>query len=280
VPEKKIVASDFQEAMARLDWRLELHPVLAATKQALGREMGRLAADRSLANLASNLAAGNLSLEEAALSLAQKAADLLNAALEEEQRVAAGEEQGDRTYRGALEKGLPGRKIIKKRPRERAAYTVRGQVKHPVSGVPLAGLVVEAVDRDPSKPGVLGADVTDATGAFEITFGAKWFKEVGEAPPEVVLRVGVERKRPLLRTSEAVRPKPGEEATLSIMLPEAEAKAAEWLQEQREAVTVARLKELERTVAFNRLHHLQVQEMGRVFKEGLAQAIEYLKARV
>jgi hypothetical protein len=70
------------------------------------------------------------------------------------------------------------------------AFDVRGRVIDRGSGAPLAGLRVEAWDRDTQFHSMLGAETTNADGRFAIRFGEEAYGDFGgDALPDVYFKV-------------------------------------------------------------------------------------------
>jgi hypothetical protein len=85
-------------------------------------------------------------------------------------------------------------------------YEVVGHVEELESSRPLANLVVRAFDRDLLFDDKLGFAVTDAEGHFRIRFRAADFRDVGEADPDLYLRVyDSSGQRLLLDTQDRIR---------------------------------------------------------------------------
>jgi hypothetical protein len=122
-------------------------------------------------------------------------------------------------------------------------------------------------------------DITDAEGRYEISFREKDFKESGEDLPEVILRVGVDRKTPLHITEDVIKAEPGKRVMVEISLPEDQIRTIDRIVTNPERYDKRRLNDVNQTLTFERVQHVILQEMGAAFKGSLHDAIGLLEAR-
>jgi hypothetical protein len=79
-------------------------------------------------------------------------------------------------------------------------YRIFGVVREAESGLPLAGLRVQAFDEDLLFDDDLGGATTDEAGRFEIDFTELRFRDVVEQRPDVYLRILATDRRELFVT--------------------------------------------------------------------------------
>ncbi len=85
-------------------------------------------------------------------------------------------------------------------------HRVSGVVVERDSKTPIAGLMVNAFDRDVIQDDYLGQSETDGEGRFEIRFTDEAFKDFGEAHPDIYLCIfKAGSTTPVHDTSHAVR---------------------------------------------------------------------------
>lgn len=165
-------------------------------------------------------------IESALLDLAVGARDAVDRSMAEALDRSTAELALDKQYRDQL-------RAERKKPKSarvrKGEIKVKGQVIHPKTGEPVAGVVVEAIDKDVRKHDLLGAVLTDAEGRFEIAFDAKAYKESGEKEPEIMLSVGLDRKRKLYVADQPVAFVENKPEAVTITLPESKATAIDSL---------------------------------------------------
>jgi hypothetical protein len=99
-------------------------------------------------------------------------------------------------------------------------------VREEGSGRPLAGLLVQAYDKDVVFDDYLGSDHTDSNGKFEIRFTALEFQDLVEQRPDEYLRVfDSSGKVELYSTIHSVRRNARTEETFEILIPAAKIQA-------------------------------------------------------
>ncbi|HHM05338.1 MAG TPA: hypothetical protein ENJ19_06295 [Gammaproteobacteria bacterium] len=161
-------------------------------------------------------------LESVLLDLAASARSAVQKAVDDTRERSVAEQRLDKQYREQLL--TQGRK--KKRTRARKGeIRVQGQLVHPRTGEPVAGMVVEAIDKDVRKHDLLGAAVSDAQGRFEIAFRPKDYKESGEKTPEIMLSVGADRKQKLYIADRPLEFKGEQPEAVTITLPDTRVEA-------------------------------------------------------
>jgi len=255
-------------------------PLLEGLTHSLEKELNRVVSKKILHSLIQNLASGKISLPQALLHLMETVGTMLDTLGKEEERLEKRESKANTQFRDGLNRSRGVKGVTRKKSREKKRYVMKGKVIHAKTEVPLAGLVVEAWDQDVAKHDLLGVDVTDPQGSFEIVFGAKDFKEWGEKLPEVVLRVGLDRRRIFYVGKDLVKPQPGEEVSFTIPLPEKHADEVERILGRRQRFEATRGRELSHAITVNRLQHQHVQELARDFGTGLDEVRQLLKERI
>lgn len=255
-------------------------PLLNAVGKEVSEKVGKLFDKKGTQKTLKDLASRKRTVEDVLLGLSRTASDTIDSVLREEQRVAKSESFMNGQYRDSLLERRKETKPRRMRPGKKGEYRVSGQVLHPETGEPLAGMVVEAIDKDIKKHDLLGVDITDSKGHFEISFEEKDFKERGEGLPEVFLQVGIDRKTSLHITKDVVKPKPGERTSLDITIPKSKITEVDKFTADRKHIDNKRLQNVGHTLAFNQVQHMAVQEIGKVFKEGLKKASALLETRV
>ncbi len=260
--------------------QLSPFPLLEGVTHSLAKEWNKVRKKKILPTLIQNLATGKISLPQALLELTEIASTMLDTLGKEEDRLEKREAKANAQYHDGLKRSRGVKGVAKKKSREKKRYVMKGQVIHPKTAGPLAGLMVEAWDRDIAKHDLLGVDVTDSQGSFEIVFGAKDFKEWGEKLPEVVVRVGLDRRRIFYVGEDLLQPQPGEEVSVTLALPESHADEAARVLEHRYRFEVTRVQELDHTINLNRLQHLQMQEIVKAFAVGLDEVRQLLEEKI
>jgi hypothetical protein len=103
-------------------------------------------------------------------------------------------------------------------------------VREADSGRPLAGILVQAYDKDVLFDDFLGSDRTDSDGRFEIQFTELAFRDVIEERPDVYLRIfDPSAKTQLWTTIDAVRRNARIEEHFEIAIPAAKLEGVEAL---------------------------------------------------
>lgn len=272
-PGRTTISKNLEEQMSRF-------PLLEGLTHALGKEVKKIRDKKILPTLIQNLAIGKISLPQALLELTEMASTMLDSLDRDEVRLEKQEARANAQYHDGLNRSRGVKGVTRKKSREKKRYVMKGQVIHPKTEGPLAGLVVEAWDRDIAKHDLLGVDVTDSQGSFEIVFSAKDFKEWGEKLPEVVLRVGLDRRRVFYVGEDLVKPQPGEEVSLTIHLPETPIDEIERILGRRQRFDATRMQELDHTITLNRLQHRQMQEIVKAFADGLDEVRQLLIEKI
>ena len=99
-------------------------------------------------------------------------------------------------------------------------FRVRGVVRDEASGKPVAGLRVQAFDKDLFSDDFLGDTTTDAEGSFEIRFTDADFKDAVESQPDLYLTVFEPgRHEPIADTSYEIRENASSDEYYEIRVP-------------------------------------------------------------
>lgn len=253
-------------------------PVINTTGQQAIREAQKLFSKKALQGELQKLATRKTSLENVLLGFARGAAKSLDTVLSTENQVADREKTMNEEYRASLIARKEEAKPRRARKGKKDEFLITGQVLHPKTGEPVPGMVVEAIDKDVFKHDLLGVDTTNAEGRYEISFLKKDFKESGEDLPEVILRVGVDRKTAVHITEDVIKAEPGKRAQVEISLPEDQIRTIDRVLTKRERLDQKRLNNVAQTLTFESLQHVILQEMGAAFKDSLNNAIAFLEA--
>ena len=142
-------------------------------------------------SLLSDLAGRKRSIESVLLEVVNSAQKVMQKSFKQTRKASQDEQRLNQQYRDQLA-ALKGKR---KRSRARKGeIRISGQVLHPETGKPVSGVVVEAIDKDVRLHDTLGSVITNGQGKFIIAFLAKDYKESGEKEPEILLRVGSDRR--------------------------------------------------------------------------------------
>lgn len=255
--------------------RLKLRPVGTVLDQSLGQEMARLMDGDTLSNAFESLLSGRVNLQQSLLALTSRMTDTIETALREEQlnmvkntRINLQLEAGLRQAEGLSPTGTG--------PQQRGTFLVQGQVLREGSDQPLAGVVVQAVDRDVRYDDLLGVAVTDAQGRYAIRFRAKDFREGGEGQPEIVLQVGADRRSLIHVTDQPISAESRKPVTVSILVPAEHADALLQTIAKESPLMTSRLQDLHMAMASDQLQHLQLRALGQALSQGLEHLHENL----
>ncbi len=199
----------------------------------------------------------------------------LTAAQADELRRSKSQARVDLEYRNQL----LATKAAKPRPGKND-YQVTAQVVHPKSGEPVAGLRVEALDKDVSRHDVLGAGVTDAKGEVTFVFKAKDFKESGEGLPEMVFRVAADRGALLSVSGAAVALKAGEPARVDIGLAADLAPRLDAFASVRERIAPSRRRAAAEAIVLHQAETQAAAVIGSAAQGMLAAGLAFVKARL
>ena len=237
----------------------------------MAREWDRKRVNSALGELMSR----ESSLEAVLLEVAKSADKAVERSLRDNQERLTAESRREAQYREQLRAGKGGNRVRA----SKGAYLLGGQVLHPETGEPVAGLLVEAVDRDERKQDLLGSAITDEQGRFSIKFPAKDFKESGEREPELVLLVGTDRKSRLHVTTEPLTAKPGERQDVVVTLPPGLASRVDAFSAARERLQPARLRRAGETAVRLQLESEVVKAAGESLQQLLQAGITALEVR-
>lgn len=96
-------------------------------------------------------------------------------------------------------------------------FVVRGTVKHS-DGVPAAGVLVRAFDRDLRKESALGSTVADALGRYEIPYESGLFARADRDTADLIVRVFADEASVSPIAESELRVNAGEDATIDIAI--------------------------------------------------------------
>jgi len=255
----------------RLDSRLKSLPIQESISQSLSKELGKVLTPANLNTTFQELATGRVTLDQTIEQLATTAAKVLDRAMKAEQKRSDEENHINQQFQAAFQ---PIERVAGTKPK---SHIVQGQVLDAETQEPIAGLVVQATDRDVRKDDFLGVAITNAEGRFEIGFTAKDFREDGENLPEVMFEVGIDRKTMLFKTIIPLAVRPHETAQTTIHLPAEAVAIAKRLLAQDQQNFRNRAQQLNQGSALTQYHHLQAQAIGNALKAELTQFLNKSK---
>jgi len=142
-----------------------------------------------------------------------------------------------KAYRGQL--AARGREPKRARARK-GDIRLKGQVVHPETGKPVAGVVVEAANRGPYEHDLLGVVITDDQGRFEFTFRGKDEKEKGEKEPEIMLSVGPDRSKTFYVSEQPVGLKLDGQESITLTVPKSRAAELDAFLARRDTLAAAK----------------------------------------
>jgi hypothetical protein len=228
--------------------------------------------------LLSDLAGRKRSIESVLLEVADSAKQAVQKSLKQARKASQDDQRLNQQYREQLSslKGKPKRSRATK-----GEVRVSGHVLHPKTAKPVPGVVVEAIDKDVSKHDVLGSVLTNAQGKFTITFRTKDYKESGENEPEILLRVGWDRRNLRYVWEEPLAWAEVEKGDISITLPEDIASSIDALRIAEAAQhTDTRIRWANQAVFKHDLEDKLLNNMGDSASELLDAGITLLKGRM
>ena len=254
-------------------------PALNAAGQSAVKEAQKLFEKKTIQGEFQKLANRKTSLEKVLLGFAEKASKSLETIIREENRVTAQEVRMNEKYQARLVAEKIQTKSRKLRRGKKGEFLITGQVLHPKTGAPISGIVVEAIDKDISKDDLLDVDVTDAEGRYEISFMKKDFKEAGEDLPEVILRLGMDRKTVLFTNKEVIKAEPGKRITIDVTMPEDQVKLVDRVSLSPKAQTQRQLTLTAQAKIVENIQDIVLNKLGTAFQKSLGNAILSLKSR-
>lgn len=216
-------------------------------------------------------------IESALLDIVTNVRGAVEKSVDDTRERSEAEQRLDKQYRDQLI--THGRKPKRTRARK-GEIRIQGQVIHPKSGEPVAGVMVEAIDKDLRKHDMLSAVVTDAEGRFDMTFNPQGDKESGEKIPEIMFSVGADRKKmfyladqPLVLTEEKQVP-------VTITLPESHVEVIDAFVSRREQSASKRRIKASEMVLRREMENEIVTAAGDAVMSLLANGIRLLEARL
>lgn len=216
-------------------------------------------------------------IESALLDIVTNVRGAVKKSVDDTRERSEAEQRLDKQYRDQLI--THGRKPKRTRARK-GEIRIQGQVIHPKSGEPVAGVMVEAIDKDLRKHDMLSAVVTDAEGRFDMTFNPQGDKESGEKIPEIMFSVGADRKKmfyladqPLVLTEEKQVP-------VTITLPESHVEVIDAFVSRREQSASKRRIKASEMVLRREMENEIVTAAGDAVMSLLANGIRLLEARL
>jgi hypothetical protein len=265
------------EPISRLEQRLQAFPVLDAVRSSLVKEVSGIAPAAALNTALNHIATGQITLEQALQQLTHTASTVLETVLQEEQQMMAEATRLLTQYQLNLQRKATRPAEAQTPSPEADTYIVKGQVLHPQTGQPLPGLLVKTLHPGDPQDHLLGVDITDADGNFEIILKAEDFQlSEGQSPAVWVQTAGDQQT--LLHTSETpITLRLGEVTTVPISLPEAVIDQLPKGLEPSGGTTIPQSTLFDQTMMFNQIQHAQVEAMGKVFLEGLNQISRFLE---
>lgn len=242
--------------------------------QVVRAETTQLVESGTLQRTAQDVIVGNTPLDRAISALADEAAKIVDKALSEEEAVVERETRLNTQLREAVMRRHQEKEPRRLRRARKNEYVLRGVVSDRKDGEPIPGLLIEAIDQRGERHDVLGVDVTDLKGRYELAWGTEELGEGGEGEPEVFVRVRVGGDARLAVRTQPVALGVGKATALDVGLPEKNAAAAKRLTSRREWLDLSRLETLDRTRMVREIQHRHVQALGTGLKELIGRAAD------
>ncbi len=279
MPAEETKAEDIRSKGPKLRERTGRIPVVDVVSEGVRTAFVKNINEKTTKKTFQDLMLRKLPLESVVSGLAKGALTSVERIFKEGEKTSILEERLNKQYRDSLLE----RKLEGTRPRARRArkeeYQVSGRILHPLTGKPVPGIVVTAVDKDVSKHDYVGIDISDASGNFEISFTEKEFMERGEGEPEIFIKAGMDRETAVVVNESPLRPKPGIRETFDIALPAGMERSADRITLRRQRVDKKRLAKADQDILVNNMSRMVVEEMGKAFKEGLNAIISLFEKR-
>ncbi|UCF91856.1 MAG: hypothetical protein JSW39_26895 [Desulfobacterales bacterium] len=255
-------------------------PALGVVAGNIQKELGKRINAEALKKTFEDLALRKTTLDAVLLDMTRGVEALLGDAFDSGKQTADAEIKLNNQYRESLIRRKMEAKPARGRRGKKEEYLVAGQLLHPETGKPVPGMAVDVVDKDIAKHDLLGVDVTDAEGRFEIAFAEKDFKESGEGLPEILIRAGMSRATMTLVTESPIALKPGTKETIEITLPPELTPAAAKIAARREQVDKKRLLQANQNLVFNKVTQSAMGEIGKAFKGSMGQIVDLFEKRL
>jgi hypothetical protein len=270
----------FRNVSPDIDPRFARIPTLGVVADSIQKEVGKSISGEAIEKTFEDLALRKTTLDAVLLDLTRAVEAALGDAFDSGKQTADDEIKLDNQYRESLIKRKKETRPARGRRGKKDRYLAAGQILHPETGKPVPGLVVDVVDKDITRHDLLGVDVTNTQGRFEIVFTEKDFKESGEGLPEILIRAGINREKMILVTPKPVALKPGTRDPIEITLPQELTPAAERIAARREQMDKKRLLQANQNLVFNKTASSAMDEAGKAFKGGMGQIADLLEKRL
>ena len=255
-------------------------PALGVVADNIQKEIGKRISGKALNKTFEDLALRKTTLDAVLLDMTRGVEAALGDAFDSGKQTADAEIKLNNQYRESLLKRKKEAKPARSRRGKKDEYLVTGQLRHLETGKAVPGMVVDVVDKDIKMHDLLGVDITDTEGRFEIAFTEKDFKESGEGLPEILIRVGINRETMTLVTPSPIALKPGTKETIEITLPQELTPAAERIALRREQVDKKRLLQANQNLVFNKAAQSALGEVGEAFEGGMGEIVDFFEKRL
>jgi len=255
-------------------------PALGVVADNIQKEIGKRISGEALKKTFEDLALRKTTLDAVLLDMTRGVEAALGGAFDSGRQTADAEIKLNNQYRESLLRRKKEAKPVRSRRGKKDEYLLAGQLLHPETGKAVSGMVVDVVDKDIKKHDLLGVDITDTEGHFEIAFTEKDFKESGEGLPEILIRAGMKRETMTLVTQSPIAMKPGTKETIEITLPQALAPAAEKIGARREQVDKKRLLQANQNLVFNKVTQSALGKIGEAFEGSMGEIVDFFEKRL
>lgn len=263
-----------------IDPRFAGMPALGVVADNIQKEIGKRISAEALKQTLEDLALRKTTLDAVLLDMTRGVEAALGDAFDSGKQTADAEIKLNNQYRESLLRRKKEAKLARSRRGKKDEYLVAGQLRHLETGKAVPGMVVDVVDKDITKHDLLGVDITDTEGRFEIAFAEKDFKESGEGLPEILIRAGMSRATMTLVTESPIALKPGTKETIEITLPPELTPTAAKIAARRELVDKRRLLQANQDLVFNKTAASAMDEVGKAFKGGMGKMVDFFEKRL
>lgn len=232
---------------------------------------------KRIKSLLGDVASRKRPLESALLDIVTDVRDAAEKSVDDTRDRSVAEQRLDKQYRDQLI--AQGRKPKRTRMRK-GEIRIQGQIIHPKSSEPVAGVVVEAIEKGVHKRDMLGAAVTDTEGRFDMVFRPNDYEESGGKMPEVLFNVGADRKNMFYVADQPLALKADKQEPVTIALPESCVEAIDAFLSRREQLAARRGVKASETVLRRDMENEAVNAAGDAVLSLLASGIRLLEARL
>lgn len=233
--------------------------------------------EKRIKSLLGDVASRKRPVESALLDIVTNVRDAVEKSVDDTRERSEAEQRLDKQYRDRLI--AHGRKPKRTRARK-GEIRIQGQVIHPKSGDPVAGVMVEAIDKDLRKHDMLGAVVTDSEGRFDMAFNPQGDRKSGEKIAEIMFSVGADRKNMFYAADQPLVLTEDKQVPVTITLPESHVEAIDAFVSRREQSAAKRRIKASEMVLRRDVENEVLSATGDAVLSLLANGIRLLEARL